>query len=300
MKNVFASLFLYCACLCFFNFKLADVYSEFGTGSREAEETLFSALQSSRLYVPYLNNSVKSACRAISEENQATAVGKIGELIKTYYASDHFKTRYNQWVNSSFPQTIATVSEKRKAEIHEGRTREIQGYTAGDLAPTVDLQIQMAETYSGMEKMLASLPAEQRAELKKQIEDGKKNIVFFKKLKPLLKSDFTEARKQYAAYLAEDQIAQEEASLAERGKSNTLEYNKRKDPKKVLKVKLSEFLDLTKDLDFSAQTKVVYNRQKFVNTAYESKNALWKFCYRIGKTPTTTARNFAQKWLTEL
>ena len=300
MKNFFASLFLYCACLCSFNFNPGDVYSEFGTGSREVEETLFSAVQSPKIYVPNLSNAVKSTCRALSERDQAAAVIKIGDLFKSYYNSDHFRGRYNRWVTTSFPQTMADVSEKRKGEIREGRSKEISGYTATDLAPTVDLQIQMGETYLGMEKMLTNLPAEERTALKKQIEDGKRNVIFFKKLKSLLKSDFTEAKKQYAAYLADDQIAQEEAALAERYKSNDSDYNKWKDSQKVLKNKLTEFLEVTRDVDFTAETKFVDNRRKFVSNAYESKNALWKFCFRIGKIPTNTARNYAQKWLAEL
>ena len=83
-------------------------------------------------------------------------------------------------------------------------------------------------------------------------------------------------------------------------KDNAQELDKWKDPEKVLSGKLTEFLEKSKDVDFTAQTKDVNNRKKFVNAAYEGKSDIWKFCYRMGKTPTVTARAFAQQWLAEM
>lgn len=171
---------------------------------------------------------------------------------------------------------------------------------AEDVAPMINAQIESAETFSAMEGMLASLPADQRADFKKQIESGKRNAAFFKKMKPLLKSDFAEFQKQYSEYLATEEIMQAEQQLVSNNKANALEYEKWKSPEKVLKEKLTEFLEKSKGVDFSAQTKEVNNQKKFVNKAYETKNDIWKFCYRAGSVPTNAARAFAQQWLAGL
>jgi len=88
--------------------------------------------------------------------------------------------------------------------------------------------------------------------------------------------------------------------LVNNNNSNAAEFEKWKNPQKVLSSKLGEFLTKTQGIDFAAQTKLVNNRKKFVNGAYEGKNDLWKFCYRMGPVPTNAARSFAQLWQSEL
>ncbi|SKB61406.1 hypothetical protein [Dyadobacter psychrophilus] len=300
MKNKISILFLYAFCLCFLNFTFSEDFSEMGATRKDFQERLWNTLQNNTVNSPYVSSSVKAACRAISTENQAAAIHKAGGFVKDYFKSDEFKNRYNNWLSKNFQQTDAKVSEQRKAEILASRLKGVQGLKAADMAPIVDIQIQSGETYAGMEGMLTSLPADQRADFKKTIENGKQTAAFFKKIKPLLKSDFEAFKKQYAEFLAADEIAQSEQTMAKNNQQNAEEYEKWKDPKKVLSARLTEFLDKSKGVDFAAKTKVVDNRDKFVNAAYEGKNDVWKFCYRMGAGPTNAARGFAQQWLTEL
>jgi NADH dehydrogenase/NADH:ubiquinone oxidoreductase subunit G len=300
MKNLISPLFLYGLCLCFLNFTFSDDYSEFGITEKNVQERLWSSLQNTTVSSPYFSSSVKTACRAIAPENQAAAVKKAGSLVKLYFGSEDFQKRYSEWLAKSYQQTDTRLSEKRQAEIRAYRIKDVQGLTVQNIEPMVDMQIQSGETYAGMESMLSSLPADQRAEFKKTIEDGKRNAAFFKKVKPLLKSDFEAFKKQYAEHTAQEEIAQKERELAKNNKNNAAEYEKWKDPKKVLSARLTEFLDKSKGVDFAAQTKVVADRKKFVNAAYEGKNDVWKLCYRMGAAPTNAARAFAQQWVTEL
>lgn len=300
MKNKIVPILLYVVCVSFLNFTFSDEFEEFGISKNDIQNRVWNGLQSQTTSVPYFSSSVKTACRAISAEGQAAAVKKTGAFAKTYFNSEDFKKRYDDWLTKSFTQTEAAVTEKRKEEIRANRLKGVQGLNAKDIEPAVDMQIQSGETFAGMESMLTSLPAEQRAELKKQIEDGKRNAAFFKKIKPLLKTDMEEFKKQYATYLANDEIRQSEETIARRNKANAAEYEKWKDPKKVLTVRLTEFLNQSKGVDFAAQTKDVNGRKKFVNAGYEGKSDVWKFCYRMGATPTNAARAFAQQWLTEL
>jgi hypothetical protein len=300
MKNNIAPFFLYALCLAFLNFTFSDEFEEYGVSQKDIQNRLWNGLKSPSVNVPYFGSSVKSACRALSPDAQSAAVKKAGAFVKTYFNSEDFQKRYSEWVTKSYPKLETTVSEQRKQEIRANRLKGVQGLQAKDMEPVVDIQIQSAETFVGMESMLSSLPAEQRADFKKQIEDGKRNAAFFKKIKPLLKTDMEEFRKQYAEYLANDEIRQSEQTLARNAKSNADEYEKLKDPKKVLATRLADFLNQSKGVDFAAQTKEVSGRKKFVNAAYEGKSDVWKFCYRMGATPTNTARAFAQQWLAEL
>ncbi|GGC08786.1 hypothetical protein [Dyadobacter sediminis] len=299
MKNKIA-LLITAVCLCFLNFRFSEDYSEFGVTHEDVEEKFWSTLQNKSVYAPYLSSSAKAACRSISPDHQAAAVQKAGNLIKLYYGSQDFKKRYNNWLAKSFPQEEVEISEERKAEIRENKIRDIKSLNAKDMEPIVDIQIQAGESITGMESMLTSLPPDQRAEFKKQIEDSKRTVAFFKKVKPLLKSDFEAFKKQYAAFLAQDEIAQAEQQLIRSNKNNAEEFDQWKSPEKVLAARLTEFLEKSKGVDFAAKTKEVNNRKKFVDAAYEGQNDVWKFCYRIGPAPTNAARAFAQQWLTEL
>ena len=300
MKNVIFSLLIYSAALLFLNFRFADEFSEFQTTSREVNERLWSGLQQTGLHVPYVSSAVKSACRAIATDQQAAAVQKIGKLCKAYYASEDFQKRYQEWLTRTFVQKSTDLPERRIVDIKADKLRNVEMMKANDIAPILDIQIQSNETFAGMGSMLSSLPADQRAEFKKQIDNGKRNVVIYKKLQLLLKTDYMEFKKQFAEQQAQEQIAQERSQLVNNNSSNAAEFEKWKDPKKVLSSKLGEFLTKTQGIDFAAQTKLVNNRKKFVNGTYEGKNDLWKFCYRMGPAPTNAARNFAQQWQSEL
>jgi hypothetical protein len=300
MKNLVPSFTLYTLCLCFLNFTRSDEFSAFGIAEKDAREQLWSTLQKTTVSAPYFSSSVKTACRAIAPENQAAAVNKAGSLIKTYFNSHDFQKRYADWLTRNYASGETKLSDERKAEIRAYRVRDVKGLTPEIIEPVVDMQIQSAETYTGMEQMLASMPANQRAELRKTIDDGKRNAAFFKKVKPLLKSDFETFRAQYAAHLAEEEIAQKEADLLKNNQQKAAEYEQWKDPNKVLAARLTDFLEKSKGVDFNAQTKLVNNRQKFANPVFEAKNPVWKFCYRIGAAPTNAARAFAQDWLKDL
>lgn len=68
------------------------------------------------------------------------------------------------------------------------------------------------------------------------------------------------------------------------------------DPAILVKTRLTEFIALSKEVDFDAQ---VVNGQ-FVNQEYKNKNAQWKMCFRAGKEVVEAAREEAEAWLKEL
>lgn len=67
-----------------------------------------------------------------------------------------------------------------------------------------------------------------------------------------------------------------------------------------VKKRLIEFLDATKDVDFSAEIVEKNGKKYFVNPAYERKSDRWKMAYRAGKEVIEPARDFVQKWVEEI
>lgn len=67
-----------------------------------------------------------------------------------------------------------------------------------------------------------------------------------------------------------------------------------------VKKRLQEFLNETADIDFDAELITKNGKKYFVNRAYESKGNRWKMAFRAGKDVITTARTFAEKWMSEI
>ena len=72
------------------------------------------------------------------------------------------------------------------------------------------------------------------------------------------------------------------------------------DPRALVAMRLRHFLDVTKDVDFTAQLVDKDKKKVFADAALEAKPAEWKMAFRAGKPATDAARTFAQKWLNDL
>jgi hypothetical protein len=67
-----------------------------------------------------------------------------------------------------------------------------------------------------------------------------------------------------------------------------------------VKQRLQQFLDETKDVDFSAELYEKKGIKYFTNPVYERKSARWKMVFRAGKEVAEPARAFVQEWMQEL
>ncbi len=68
-----------------------------------------------------------------------------------------------------------------------------------------------------------------------------------------------------------------------------------------VKMRLQEFMDATKDVDYSAELTTKSNGKKyFVNPVYERKDSRWKTAFRAGKEVIEPARAFVQNWMAEI
>ena len=67
-----------------------------------------------------------------------------------------------------------------------------------------------------------------------------------------------------------------------------------------IKLRLKHFLAITQEIDFNAAVIEINGKKQFVRQEFETKPAIWKACYRAGKTSTETAREIASDWMLEL
>lgn len=70
--------------------------------------------------------------------------------------------------------------------------------------------------------------------------------------------------------------------------------------KEMLRRRLREFLEVSRDVDYDAQLVRKGRKMVFVNEDYESQSEEWKRCFRAGKAPVEKARAIAKSWLAEL
>ena len=72
------------------------------------------------------------------------------------------------------------------------------------------------------------------------------------------------------------------------------------DARFYVKMRLEEFMNETKDIDFSAELVAKNGMNLFVNPTYERKSNRWKMAYRAGKEVVEPARKFVAAWITEI
>jgi hypothetical protein len=150
------------------------------------------------------------------------------------------------------------------------------------------------------------------AEAKKNVTEAETNL---KKADASLKSVFEtvlkEARKQQAdAENPNNKMIASYRKNYERGVKDADAGNKRlmdeweaKYPTNhmlYVKIRLQQFLEETKDIDFTAQVVTKNGKKYFVSKAYESKGKRWKMGFRAGKEAVETARTLAQQWMNEI
>lgn len=68
----------------------------------------------------------------------------------------------------------------------------------------------------------------------------------------------------------------------------------------LIKTRLEQFLEETKDIDYKAELVEKKGRKYFVNPAYERKGNRWKMAFRAGKEVVEPARAFVQQWIGEI
>lgn len=191
---------------------------------------------------------------------------------KQYISGPAFKKQYEDLRKSAQPQQPVST-----------KLRTIEEIQKEEIAKT-------EKSIKDMEKTLKEVSADIAKSLRPVQDMQKQNLKDYQNPKNPLFSTIQQGEK----YQQEDE---------QRRYVENTELWKKNYPENInqfIAVKLQKMLDATKGIDYNAALVEKYNKKRFVNPAYESKNTEWKQGFRAGKEVTETARTFVQQWLTEL
>jgi hypothetical protein len=242
----------------------ADVFSDLGISEGRAREAFFDSFASGT--VSLVGNV--QVFKAASPPLRAGMVKTVTALARTYAESDDFARRYVDHREANAPgppppaKTADDVLTKQRA----------------------DYEKQVTE----MRAMFDQITPQQRTVLERGFDDMRARF-------DAMETDGTKAR---LADLLNAQRDRDVAAYDERMKEYERDFPK--DARVLIAARLRRFLDVTRDIDFSARLVERENRMRFADSALESRPAEWKMCFRAGRLATETAREFAQDWLKTL
>lgn len=243
---------------------VSDVMAKLGVSPGEAQEGMLDALASGYAY----NAAAIKAFKALPPAARAEVVREALGWIKARTESAEFKAAYAKWRQEEKPappDAVASADEQIKKQ-------------------KADMEKAIAET----EKNMAGLDAQTRKALEGALEEMRKQVRELDK--PEMKAIYGQS--------AEMQKAAGRKDHEERMKR--WEETAPPDPWTLIARRIRQFLDVTKDVDFSAKLVPQGSKMRFADARYEEKPGEWKLCFRAGREATEAAREFAKAWLAEL
>lgn len=240
-----------------------DTFSDLGITQNRAKEAVFDA---------FITGSVAMAgnaevFKAASPQVRAGMVTAVTTFGRAFMESTDFEGRYADHREANGPDPLPP--EQTADQIFAKQRKDWEEQVAGIRAQFTEITPAQQKTLeAGFEEMRArfeSMEKEGRAELERSLST------------------------QRAA-----QVRAREAAMTE------FEKLIPSDPRVLVASRLRRFLDLSRDIDYSAKLVEKDKKMRFADPALESKPRDWKLCFRAGKAATDTARAFAQKWLSEL
>ena len=241
-----------------------DVLKQLGITKQEANDKISSSFLAGGLNYYGIRN-----LKNIVTNDRAAVVKDIAAYAKQYAVSPEYIKQYMALKESNKPQPYKpeTPEELRNTTVRQAK-----------------------EAVQQTEESLKKAPAEMKAIFEKTLEAAKQN----------LKQAEDPNNKYLKAYTQnyptmEKQMKESHEQLLKQWEAkypgNHLLY---------IKVRLEEFLDATKDIDFGAQLIEKNGKKYFVNPAYERKDNRWKMAFRAGKEAVEAARAFTQQWMNEI
>jgi len=211
---------------------------------------------------------VKNA-RSIALGNRKAVMLDLLSYTKKHVNSPAFVKQYNE------------MRERFRPEVYTPQTPEQM--KAENIARAKEMVAQMEET-------LKKADASMKTIFQKSVDEAKK---YQKEAEDPNNKQYLRYAKNYdrAVQEAKESNAASLANFLRKYPDNHLLY---------VKVRLQEFLDETKDVDFGAELVARNGKKYFVNKTYESKSSRWKMAFRAGKEVVEPAREFVQKWIDEI
>jgi hypothetical protein len=211
---------------------------------------------------------VKNAKNILLGNRKAVAIDLL-TYTKKYASSPAFIKQYTEMKERYKPtESIAKTPETMKAENIAAAKKFV-----------TDMEAAVKKADASSKKMYENLVVEAKKALAKAEDpNNKHDVAYAKNYEGLVKS----FKENY-----EKQLADWERKYP----TNHLQY---------IKVRLLDFLEVTKDIDFAAELTTKNGKKYFVNPAYERMDSRRKMAFRAGKEVVEPAREFVQKWVEEI
>lgn len=239
----------------------AGFLKELGISKTEADKKITGSILGG-----YLDAYGASNAKNIALGNRAAVAGDLLNYVKQYVNSVPFKNEYNAFKESNKP------TENKPKTPEEIRKETVDAYKKS-VAQTEEI---LKKADAGTKPIFEKVLAESKKLLKDAEDPNNKNMAGYAKAYP----DMVKAsRKSYD---------QELKKWEEQYPANHILF---------VKQRLQQFLDETKDIDFTAELTTLNGKKLFVNPAYEKKSKRWKMAYRAGKEVVEPARAFVQQWI---
>jgi hypothetical protein len=241
-----------------------DHLATLGISEGRAKEAVFDSFMSDAVSIA----GKPAAFTAMAPAARVALVNFALNLARAFAESDEFKRRYADHREANGPDPLP---EAQSAD--EIFAKQRAGF-----------ENQVAE----MRKLFDQITPEQRATLEAGWKDMRDQLDAMEK---------GDRRKQIEGLLNDqraEQVRQRDAALKE------FEKVYPEDPRALIASRLRRFLDVTKDVDYSARLVDKDKKRVFADAALEARPAEWKMSFRAGKPATDAARAFAEKWLADL
>lgn len=261
MKRLSVMLLL---CAALVRVSAADVLSDLGLSEGRAREAFFDSFASGA--VSLVGNV--QVFKAAAPQVRVAMVTTVTTMARRYTESDDFARRYADHREANAPDPLPT----------EQTADDVLGKQRSDYEKQItDMRAQFAEITPQQRAALERGFAAMRARFDEMERDGTRA-----QLNELLKA---QRAKDVQAY--EDRMKGYERDFP--SNSQTL-----------IATRLRRFLEVTRDINFSARLVERDRKQRFADPGLEGRPAEWKMCFRAGQPTTEAARAFAQAWLSAL
>jgi hypothetical protein len=209
--------------------------------------------------------AVAQSFKALDEDARADVIRGAASWARTYLDSDAFAEQY----------------AKQRAEA-EPKPPEYTESVEEELERTLEKQ---RSEFEETRKAWASLPEEMREQMKQSLEAT---------MKMMNEPQMLEIQKQSI----EQRRISEQQSYDESHARWEQDYPE--EVQGLIALRLREFLDTTKDMDFDADLEERNGKLVFEDEALEAKPAEWKVYFRAGEEAVTAAREAAADWLDDI
>jgi hypothetical protein len=247
----------------------ADIFGELGITEKEAQRSIWSSFEKSKLYIPPGIMSKRVALKSLVFQSRKEMIREFGRYIKEYVSSEAFSKQYDEYRAAKAPAAPAKPNDGLKRIEEENR-----------------------KNLKKAEENLRQASPENKAMYEKDVAFWKKQLQPYE----------DHNSPQYAAQQKNAQGLHDLFSMAYKTKKTEFDASFPEGANNMVRQRLQSFLELSASVDFNAPLKkdLYGNKMLFVNPDYERKPYAWKFCYRLGKETVDELRQFAKEWLAEL